>query len=220
MSRRNLPLFIAIIAGLACAPFVWGVAEDASWVHQFDQAIVQVVTAWRPAWLSTVMLTVTNFGDPLSVVFLAAALAFAIGWTHRYRQAAYCIYTIAGLSACNNLLKHWLRRPRPFIADPSITPLTHAAGYSFPSGHSSGAMLLYGSIILLCGLWPWPARAKALVRTLCIIMIASIGYSRIYVQVHYPSDVAAGFLSALCGLCLLWWLIAPSLKQEETALPH
>lgn len=220
MSSRHVPLWIAIIAGLACTPFVWGVAVDANWIHQFDQAIIQVVTASRPDWLNAVMLTVTNFGDPTSVIFLAAALAFAIGWTHRYRQAAYSVYTIAGLSACNSLLKHWLRRPRPFIADPTIIPLTHAADYSFPSGHSSGAMLLYGSIILLCGLWPWQARTKALIRTLCGLLIFLIGYSRIYVQVHYPSDVAAGFLSALCGLCLLWWLIAPSLKQEEAALPH
>lgn len=220
MSRRNVTLLIAIIAALAWVPFGWGVASDASWIHHFDQAIVQVVTAYRPGWLSAVMLTVTNFGDPISVVFLAAALAFAVGWTHRYRQAAYSIYTIAGLSACNSLLKHWLRRPRPFIADPAITPLTHAGGYSFPSGHASGAMLLYGSIILLCGLWPWQARTKTLVRTFCVLMIALIGYSRIYVQVHYPSDVVAGFLSALCGLCLLWWLTSASLKQEEAALPH
>lgn len=215
MTRKNIPLLLAALCMLSCIPFVAGVATHATWLDTYDQTIIQVVIAWRPTWLNQLLLVITNLGDPLTVVFLAAALAFAIGWTHRYRQAAFAVYTIAGLSAINHLLKMWLQRPRPFVADPSIVPLTTAAGYSFPSGHSSGAMLLYGTLILLCGLWPWQARTKAWVRACGACLIILIGISRIYVQVHYPSDVTVGWLSGFAGLCLLWWLAAPSLHREE-----
>ncbi|MFD1484039.1 phosphatase PAP2 family protein [Lacticaseibacillus baoqingensis] len=218
MSRPKLPLIVAVGAWLASLPLIIGVATKAPWVHAFDQPVINAVTAWRPAELTHFLLVITASGNPASVVGLAAVFAFALIYSRRRHQAAFVGINVAGLSAVNHLLKQWLQRPRPFIADPTITPLTAAGGFSFPSGHASGAMLLYGSLILLTTLWSWPPKRRWLTRLLAGLMILLIGYSRIYVQVHYPSDVLAGYLTALGSLCLLWWLAYPQLAAEQHQL--
>jgi undecaprenyl-diphosphatase len=118
------------------------------------------------------------------------------------------------MSGINHLIKQWLRRPRPFIADPSIHPLTTAGGFSFPSGHSAGAMLLYGSLIVLTLIWPLSKKWAWGLRIVSSVMIFLTGVSRIYVQVHYPTDVTAGWLLALFGVCLLAYLWWPKIKSE------
>ncbi|MCI1987182.1 MAG: phosphatase PAP2 family protein [Lactobacillus sp.] len=218
MSRPKIPLIVAICAWLTSLPLIIGVSTNAAWLHRCDQAVISWVTSARPHWLTQILLTVTALGNPTSVVGLAAIFAIALTLTRRYHQAAFVGVNIAGLSAVNYLIKQWIHRPRPFIADTAITPLTTATGYSFPSGHSSGAMLLYGSLILLTTLWQWPSKTRWCVRLLAGIMILTIGYSRIYVQVHYPTDVLAGYLTALGGLCLLWWLAYPQLVAEAKRL--
>ena len=205
---------IAIIALLCALPLIDGVWQHASWLTTIDQPIIQAICAWRPGWLTAILLVITTLGDPLSVTLIAAGFALLLWWQKRPYQALFVLSNVAVMSGINHVIKQWLQRPRPFIADPSIHPLTTAGGFSFPSGHSAGAMLLYGSLIILTMIWPLPKKWVWPIRIVSGIMIVLTGISRIYVQVHYPTDVAAGWLLALFGICLLayfWW---PKIQSE------
>lgn len=145
---------IAIIALICALPLIYGVWQHSSWLSTLDQPIINVICHTRPSWLTASLLVITTLGDPLSVTLIAAVFAFGLWWQKRPYQALFVLSNVAVMSGINHLIKHWLRRPRPFIADPSIHPLTTAGGFSFPSGHSAGAMLLYGSLIVLTLIWP------------------------------------------------------------------
>jgi membrane-associated phospholipid phosphatase len=98
-------------------------------------------------------------------------------------------------------LKNFISRPRPLI-----NRIIYADFYSFPSGHAMSAIVFYGfisylSIILIKKIWQ-----KTLMIFFCVCMIFAIGISRIYLGVHYPSDILAGYLAGMTWLmfCLIF----------------
>jgi len=121
-------------------------------------------------------------------------------------------------SGVNSIIKQIVRRPRPFIADPTIVPLAHAGGFSFPSGHSSGTMLLYGTVIILASLHIQSKGWRRTIIGLSVLMILLTGYSRIYVQVHYPTDVLGGYTMAFTGLMWSWWFFDRYLQRKQARL--
>jgi undecaprenyl-diphosphatase len=88
----------------------------------------------------------------------------------------------------NSVIKALVKRPRP-----SFDPLMHYGGYSFPSGHSSGAVLVLGCVMVLISSFMIKRQRCYVINIVIFIFILLVGYSRIYVGVHYPSDVLAGF---------------------------
>jgi undecaprenyl-diphosphatase len=96
---------------------------------------------------------------------------------------------LAGGEALNLLLKELFARPRPFFVDP-LLPVT---GYSFPSGHAMVALVAYGMLayFAILALRSWQARAAVVLGTSLLVLL--IGFSRMYLGVHYFSDVLAGF---------------------------
>lgn len=208
-TRPVYPLVIAAISLAIFIPLLIGVVSGAAWIRQLDTLVIGAVTAARPAWLSVIMIVITNLGDP-PVVFAVGVLLTAVLFYYRRRRYAWFAFAaVCLMSLANHVIKGWVRRPRPFIQDPQITPLTPAGGWSFPSGHASGSMLLYGTVILITLTLVTRPRARHLLVSLSGALIGLIGLSRIYVQVHFPTDVLAGWSSALAGLMLLWWLMYP-----------
>ncbi|MDV5987712.1 UNVERIFIED_CONTAM: phosphatase PAP2 family protein [Streptococcus canis] len=96
-------------------------------------------------------------------------------------------------------LKWLYQRPRP-----SIEHLVHAGGFSFPSGHSMGSMLIFGSLLIICHQRIISRSLRLVVDTIFITLILLIGLSRIYLGVHYPSDVLAGFILGFSVLHFLY----------------
>lgn len=213
VKRPHYPLIIAACALVGLIPIMIGVATDAAWIHTVDQSIISVITAHRPDWLTTIVLFITSLGNPPVVVFFGLVLVGILFYFRRRRYAWFAAVSVVLLSFVNTSVKHLFLRQRPFVQNPNIHPLTLAGGYSFPSGHASGAMLLYGTVILLTLTLitlPWLRR---LLVSYSAVMIGLIGLSRIYVQVHFPTDVLAGLLEALVGLMLVWWLMYPWLTE-------
>ena len=138
-------------------------------------------------------------GSPRVIVTLAA-LAALIGLVWRKVRGAVWILPIAiiGAGVIIQSVKLLVHRPRPS----SFTPLLHESGYSFPSGHSLIAMVVYG-LLGYFALKLFKNRAARLaVRIVTILIIVSIGLSRVYVGVHYPTDVLAGWTAGVP------WLLA------------
>ena len=210
MSRKSLPLLLALGAWLAALPLMVGVHQHADWLATIDQPVIAWITRSRPAWLTQIMLGFTNLGGMSAITTLTTATVVLLCWQRRLWPALFVGLSVAGPSQVNHLLKTWLQRPRPFVADPTIQPLAPIGGYSFPSGHATAAMALGGSLIILALLFT-ASRRRWLVITLLTLIIGAIGLSRIYAQVHYPTDVLAGYLITFGELQLLWWLLAPKL---------
>lgn len=155
----------------------------------------------RMPGLNELMLAVTRLGE--ETAFLVAALV--IFWCVD-KKKGYYIMAVGFLGTMlNQMVKLTCRVPRPWILDPDFKILEQAreaaAGYSFPSGHTTSAVGTFGCLAA--------STEKKCWRNLCILLAALVGFSRMYVGVHTPSDVLVGAGMA----CLLVGLLRkPTLK--------
>lgn len=143
----------------------------------------------------------TNFvGDtwPASLITIAFAAVFAL--MERRWEGVLVVLTFVP-SGLRQFLAWVVGRPRPSSDLLQVTH--HASGHSFPSGHTAGAVVLFGILFLLAGRIPGNRGLRWLFRAFCVFMIATTGPARVYVGVHWPSDVLGGHLFGLLSLALL-----------------
>jgi len=186
----GLGLVLALVASFTeLAEDVWfreGFAWDAPLIlalHQFG----------RP-WLDTVMRIVTQTGAG-GAIALGIAVAGWFLWRRRALDAATVVISFAGAAALNTVLKLLLARPRPAL----FPPLVVESGFSFPSGHVTAAVALYGLLAVL--LWRGRHRAWAVVSG---AWVCAVALSRIYLGVHYPSDALGSLTFATLWLVVVF----------------
>lgn len=153
----------------------------------FDSNIQTWVRGGLPAGLTRFFKTITMLGNtPVPIV--------AVIWLYLRQYKSEAIFVGAsGLLASILIvsLKYIYQRQRP-----SITHLVHASGYSFPSGHSLGTFMILGAIAIVLAQRLEKKESKIVVYAITGLLIFLVGLSRIYVGVHYPTDVLAGFTLA------------------------
>jgi membrane-associated phospholipid phosphatase len=163
------------------------------WIHQFAS----------PS-LNAVMLIITQLGNP-SFVVPVVTVSLGILWWHRdYKEAKIFIIACLGAFVLNTGLKLVFTKPRPQL----WTRLISETSYSFPSGHALGSLVLYGMIAYLLAIH-YP-KFSLLIYTLIVIFIAAIGISRLYLGVHWPTDIIAGY-----GVGFLWLMICITMLKLE-----
>lgn len=158
-----------------------------------------VVETVRAPWLTAVMTAVTVVGNSSTLAVLTIGVGAVLLKSGSNRRFAMLTATMIGGGLLNVLLKTHFQRARPT----ELPFLVKASGYSFPSGHSMGSMLFFGSLAYVVyfsieGHRGW--RIAAVVA--CFVMVLLVGGSRIYLGVHYLSDVLAGFAGGLFWLCV------------------
>ncbi len=168
----------------------------------FDQHISQAIFSLQSPFITRLMEMVTFFG---SANFLFPAyLVLIIYYLFRKNIKLALDITMMGLSSTGILFlfKEIFKRQRPL--DPLIRNVT---GFSFPSGHSFSSFTFFGLIIYIL----WKTRIKKAWKiTLTILLFlsaAAIAFSRVYLRVHYPSDVIAGFCLSIIWLMLSLWIL-------------
>lgn len=142
--------------------------------------------------ITSVLKVITELGG-VAFIVLAGVLIFMFCKKIRW----FVTFDLVGVTLINQVIKHIVRRPRP-----NVLRLVEEDGYSFPSGHSMVSMAFYGIIIYLVYKNVTNKYLKWTLITLLSLLILSIGFSRIYVGVHYFTDVVGGFLLGLAYLII------------------
>jgi undecaprenyl-diphosphatase len=169
-----------------------------------DRDLLEWLRANRSGTLDAVMKAVTHAGDRPVVTVIAVVAVLALFLRKRRREAV--AVAVAGLLslALTEGVKALVARERPQVKEPVVE---RPESYSFPSGHALSSAAVYGVLALLAARRVRPAGRKALIVGGALVLVALIGFSRLYLQVHHGSDVVAGF-AAGWGLALLcdWWV--------------
>ena len=187
---------VSLVVGLlGVSGLLWVLAEfheeiAEPFLRHLDLQIQSVVHGFTSPGLTKVMLGLTWIGSPTVVFVFSALIALWLWWRRLLRDAVTFVTAIVGAVILMGVLKAYFHRMRPDVP----WALTYEHSFSFPSGHSVLAVVLYGSLLCmrfrhLRHRWErWALSAVA------VGLIGGIGLSRIYLGVHYPSDVAAGYL--------------------------
>lgn len=204
--RRQTVAMLLLAAMLLFAAIALAIgAEARDWLPGFDMALAENLRSDMQPAVLRVVATVSHLGD-LGSVTTATVVMLAVLLLRRQLHLATC-WTIAmvGIVPLNSALKDWFQRPRPLHDHGFI--VEHS--WSFPSGHAFGAMVFYGMLAYVL-LRVLPLRWHRAVIAGAVAMITLIGISRIVLQVHYFSDVLAGYASGAVWLVLCiagaeWW---------------
>ncbi|MCM3601287.1 phosphatase PAP2 family protein [Robertmurraya korlensis] len=205
--KLKTQLLIAFIISLVSllAFSVMAILVRRNTIVSFDSRIISFVQGLESPWLTTIMRFFTFIGDTIPVIFLTLVSLFILYKVLNHRaELVLFVAVMVGANILFLTLKMFFQRARP-----DLHRLAEATNYSFPSGHATMAFALYGVLTFLL----WRHINTSFKRKMHIIVsgivILSIGISRIYLGVHYPSDILAGyFISAF------WLLLAIGFFQR------
>ncbi|HEX6709061.1 MAG TPA: phosphatase PAP2 family protein [Rubrobacter sp.] len=222
-NRLTVVAAVWLAAGLAVSAFViWAFFELIDVVvegesRRFDRVVLLWIHSTFPGWLNEPMRFVTALGYYWFVLPLLAVVVFLFyrrGWR---LSAVLLSVSTAGSVLLTTILKAVFERARPELFDSGY----HASFYSFPSGHATVAVGFYGMLTLILayrlrGIARWAVAVSG------VVVVLLIGFSRLYLGVHYPTDVLAGYLSALLwlvcvGAVYALWLSVRGLRAAESS---
>ncbi|MGN7178981.1 hypothetical protein BK139_21450 [Paenibacillus sp. FSL R5-0490] len=168
---------------------------------RFDESVIHYIQAFISPRLTEYMSVITFLGS-VKWLAISVTLAAVLLCLFKKRSLASFMVLSSGFGALFNLLLKWIfKRERP-----DIRPLIEEQGFSFPSGHSMGSFIFYGSLAYMIIHLAKRKRWKAAWTVMLGCFIIMIGLSRIYLGVHFPSDVIAGFAAG--GVWLTIMIIA------------
>ena len=170
-----LMMFFIIITALV-------VTDNIAW---FDDSVYNFIIGLRSNPLDFILKTITRLGDTVVIMIIVVLTLIILNKRERVILGSSTIITVT----LNQTIKHILQRPRP-----DHLRLIKQGGFSYPSGHSMIAVCVYGIMIYLINKKVQNKKLKITLSILLTILILAIGISRIYVGVHYPSDVLGGFI--------------------------
>jgi undecaprenyl-diphosphatase len=199
-------LIIALVAAvLALLVFSWLGREVVTGVTPaMDEQLRAALHTQASPGLTRFMMAVTRFGGPSWLVPIAIALALAFlihGW---HRGALLIVITLSGAGLLNTLLKQSFARIRPEAFFDYPLPVSQ----SFPSGHAIFAASVFGGLAVLLTDRISSTSVQVLVWAAAVALILLVGVSRVYLGVHYPSDVLAGYAVAV------FWVVGVALGDR------
>lgn len=218
-SLRGLRWVSALSAGLGVA-ILLGLFFGWPHLKELDEGLLAVIQGARSTTFDRIMVIVTRAGDFHTQLWAAVLLCLLLLVARQWRAALFAILTLLGTALANGALKATFGRVRPEVL---MEPLS---SYSFPSGHSSAAFAFFLTLGVLAGRGQ-PPRLRLAWLVLASLPATAIALSRVYLGVHWTTDVTAGALLAasICAASLtlvqwrsplhamaprVWWLILPA----------
>lgn len=205
--RHNARVLVVVGALIVVLALLYDV-RGADLARIDNSAYVFFALHLRRAWLTPIMQGLSDLASPVILaVMLLIVEAFAPG-----RRPGVCAAVNLVCAVCINLfVKEIVHRPRP---EESLR-LVSETGYSFPSGHSMVSMAFYGLLLWMV----WNYEKDRVVKWMCVLgfalVILLVGISRVYLGVHYASDVVAGFCVSAAWLAVYTKVAVPMLLTEE-----
>lgn len=171
----------------------------------YDDAILTAINAQSTPLWDSFFTTSTRFGGGYTIVAVAIGLSILLAVRRSYKAAITVAVGVAGAGIINKTLKLVFERARPDLWEHLVTETS----YSFPSGHAMMSSAIALTIIAIS----WRTRFRWVVLVLGIIYIAIVGFSRLYLGVHYPTDVLAGWL-----ISSVWVLLVVAVVYQKRIL--
>ncbi|WP_440779864.1 bifunctional DedA family/phosphatase PAP2 family protein [Pseudomonas syringae] len=187
----------------------------------FDNGLMTLIQEHRSEATQNIVVFVTSIGDFRAQLLAASLLIIVLAVARQWRHAAFALTATLGTAIANGILKTFFARARPEVL---LEPLTT---YSMPSGHSSAAFALFMTLGVLAGRGQ-PVRLRLTWMLVAGIPALAIALSRVYLGVHWPTDILAGMLLAFCVCAAslafiqrkaplpamsvrVWWLVVPAM---------
>ncbi|MBO5248332.1 MAG: phosphatase PAP2 family protein [Clostridia bacterium] len=170
------------------------------WLIDWDLGVDNWIQSWRTPFLDSVFTFITRLGDE-GLVWIAVALVFLCFKKTRKIGITMALGLIITTILGNEILKKIVQRPRPFdtpgaLLDGDSLLVPRPGQYSFPSGHTGSSFASAVSIVLYDRKWGIPA----------LILAALIAFSRLYVYVHFPTDILAGTVLGTASALIAFFL--------------
>jgi len=209
---------VAVFVGVLAPLVLFGTLAEDVWLREgisWDERILRAVHAQATPLLDGLMLFFTHIGAPLPMTIFVALILLLLLVRGQRADVLFLAAAIGGATALNVIAKLLFQRARPTLWISAV----HETNYSFPSGHAMGSMAVVAALLIL--LWHTPWRWAML--AIGVFFVAAVGLSRVYLGVHYPSDIFAGWCAALAwvtGVRLLWaapWLRSGRRSENNEA---
>ena len=200
-----LVLGLTIACALGFVAVSWLVANGAT--EELDRSIMLLSRvpgdpndALGPAWFEEMLAEVTALGGYTILVIVSALALIALGLQGEGRAAIFLATTLIGGSIVSSVLKALFARPRPDL----VEHLDRTFTSSFPSAHAMVATLAYLTLAAVCIRLLRRRSTRVFVLVSAVLLAVAIGASRVYLGVHWPSDVVAGWLAGAAWAGLAW----------------
>jgi undecaprenyl-diphosphatase len=194
--KSYLPVLAILVAGALLAAWAGdgfmdlaeSVRAKSIVLQRSDASVHDWVIGERNSGATFFFTIVTNIGSPVGITVVLAIVALVLAVGRRWRWILYVVVTASGGWLLENELKRYFARARPAVAE----MLRHANGYSFPSGHAMGSAVACGAMAYLAfrAIKSWPLTAAVI--AFLYTFVAAVALSRVYLGVHWISDVVAG----------------------------
>lgn len=197
-SRNLLIAFVIIIVSGSLFGMIVRFISNGQ-IKNFDLPIIEFVQGLETPWLTVVLKAFTWIGSAYGVVpitlIICAILFYGI---NEKKRAIFFAFSIVSTIILNESLKLYFVRDRP-----EIYRLMDAGGFSFPSGHTMMAFSLYGMIVYVTWRHLKETKQRIFIMILATFIAFLIAISRIYVGVHFPSDIVGGFAASTCWITII-----------------
>ena len=222
-NANRLPVLLFGILTLGVYAFIHIADEMAEGeIRNFDETLLLMLRVpgdpsrlLGPNWLQETALEVTAIGGyPLIMLTLAVVSGFFI-ITKRYGAAVYVVLSVGSGALLSQTLKQYYARPRPDLVD--HLDAVHTA--SFPSGHALVTTVAYLTLAAIVIGYLETRRARAYVLGVAVLVAVMVGVSRVYLGVHWPSDVAAGWALGAAWASFTWLVVHMLQRRKNRGSP-
>jgi undecaprenyl-diphosphatase len=201
---------VAVLAGavLAFALFAGAVMDGDT--HGFDTWLLQILRESTdpadpigPRWFEEMVRDITALGSTVVLTFAVAAVAGYLWIKDRPQKAFFLIASVALGALVQRALKFGFARPRPDV----VAHGAYVSTESFPSGHSANSAIVYLLLGMMLARVETSYPAKVFIFSMCALITLAVGLSRIYLGVHWPTDVLAGWAVGSCWVLICWYVL-------------
>ncbi len=219
MKRREIAPLILLFLAAALVVMFAAITEELvdGDLHSFDRAVLlslrhadDPAKPLGPLWLQVAARDVTSLGSTAVLTLITVAALGFLALKRQWRDALFVLVSICGGTAISFALKDLIQRPRPDF----IAAVAQTQTYSFPSGHAFLSAVTFLTLGTLLARVQHKVEVKIYLLSVAIAISVLVGISRVYIGVHWPTDVLAGWCAG-AAWAILCWLIAERVQANN-----